>query len=304
MILLQCIKVILLWPINCGPILIILLWELPQIGAILSVKYNCALNALSGLVAIRTETKQNPHLRSFIKTCKLALLMASKNCRLRTVCCTDLAPKFFFYFCLLCYSGRLGTGLVHCCLDIWPLQAEMSVFICIWSGEVRSDHKRALVWKRMHMWARYLLFKISPVLFIHQHQIKEVAHRELLVDISHGGCQVISWQEVEDAMSHYTFEWNCAWNKDDEADTQCSSNLNCLYSEFIYRVGQRREEWGEELPARNNLMGMDSPLTGAPSMISYFATVSVSVVVLGPEDDNIYHSKRMGVTVCCLPLDT
>lgn len=34
-------------------------------------------------------------------------------------------------------------------------------------------------------------------------------------------------------------------------------------------------------------MGMDSPLTGAPSMISYFATVSVSVVVLGPEDPNM-----------------
>lgn len=36
-------------------------------------------------------------------------------------------------------------------------------------------------------------------------------------------------------------------------------------------------------------MGIDSPLTGAPSMISYFATVSVSVVVLGPEkEDNSY----------------
>lgn len=43
----------------------------------------------------------------------------------------------------------------------------------------------------------------------------------------------------------------------------------------------------EELPARNSLMGMDSPLTGAPSMISYLATVSVSVVVLGPEDHNM-----------------
>lgn len=41
--------------------------------------------------------------------------------------------------------------------------------------------------------------------------------------------------------------------------------------------------WEEELPARKSLMGIDSPLTGAPSMISYFATVSVSVVVLGPE---------------------
>lgn len=61
-------------------------------------------------------------------------------------------------------------------------------------------------------------------------------------------------------------------------------------------------------------MGMDSPLTGAPSMISYFATVSVSVVVLGPEDDNILGrhiiqkewggAEFTGVTLRCLPLDT
>lgn len=31
-------------------------------------------------------------------------------------------------------------------------------------------------------------------------------------------------------------------------------------------------------------MGIDSPLTGAPSMISYLATVSVSVDVLGPKN--------------------
>lgn len=43
-----------------------------------------------------------------------------------------------------------------------------------------------------------LLFKVSSVLFIHQHQVKEVAHRELLVDIPHGGCQVISCQEQSD----------------------------------------------------------------------------------------------------------
>lgn len=42
----------------------------------------------------------------------------------------------------------------------------------------------------------------------------------------------------------------------------------------------------ELLPAKNSLMGIDSPLTGAPSMISYLATVSVSVVVLGPEKED------------------
>lgn len=51
----------------------------------------------------------------------------------------------------------------------------------------------------------------------------------------------------------------------------------------IIRGEERRREVRVKLPARNSLMGIDSPLTGAPSMISYFATVSVSVVVLGPE---------------------
>ena len=49
------------------------------------------------------------------------------------------------------------------------------------------------------------------------------------------------------------------------------------------RGEERRGEERVNLPARKSLMGIDSPLTGAPSMISYFATVSVSVVVLGPE---------------------
>lgn len=47
----------------------------------------------------------------------------------------------------------------------------------------------------------YLLFKVSSVLFVHQHQIKEVAYRELLVDIPHGGCQVISCEETGDVIS-------------------------------------------------------------------------------------------------------
>lgn len=48
----------------------------------------------------------------------------------------------------------------------------------------------------------YLLFKVSSVLFIYQHQIKEVAYRELLVDIPHGGCQVISCKETEDGICY------------------------------------------------------------------------------------------------------
>lgn len=41
----------------------------------------------------------------------------------------------------------------------------------------------------------HLLFKVSPVLFIHQHQVQEVPHRELLIDISHCSCEVIASQE-------------------------------------------------------------------------------------------------------------
>lgn len=54
----------------------------------------------------------------------------------------------------------------------------------------------------LYVQACYLLFKVSSVLFIHQHQIKEVAYRELLVDIPHGGCQVISCKWRCDMPSH------------------------------------------------------------------------------------------------------
>ena len=47
------------------------------------------------------------------------------------------------------------------------------------------------------------------------------------------------------------------------------------------------------LPAKNSLIGMDSPLTGAPSMISYLATVSVSVVVLGPTRKKHNYTTRI-----------
>lgn len=108
------------------------------------------------------------------------------------------------------------------------------------AGEWDTIASGRWVWKGMHAWAPYLLFKISPVLFIHQHQIKEVAYRELLVDVPHGGRQVISWQEAEDAISDHTSEGNCACQKDDETDTQCSSNLNCPYSFAGLDRGERR----------------------------------------------------------------
>lgn len=41
----------------------------------------------------------------------------------------------------------------------------------------------------------YLLFEITSLFLIDQHQVQIVAHRELLVDVSHGGSQIIASQE-------------------------------------------------------------------------------------------------------------
>lgn len=66
-------------------------------------------------------------------------------------------------------------------------------------------------------------------------------------------------------------------------DQHTTYNQKLIVS-YILKLQQEKRR-GENPPARNSLMGIDSPLTGAPSMISYFATVSVSVVVLGPEKE-------------------
>lgn len=41
----------------------------------------------------------------------------------------------------------------------------------------------------------HLLFEVAPLLLVDQHQVQVVSHRELLVDVSHGGSQVITSQE-------------------------------------------------------------------------------------------------------------
>lgn len=48
-----------------------------------------------------------------------------------------------------------------------------------------------------------LLFEVSSVLLINQHQIKEVAYRELLVDVPHSCCQVISCKETKKLMCRH-----------------------------------------------------------------------------------------------------
>lgn len=41
----------------------------------------------------------------------------------------------------------------------------------------------------------HLLFEVAPLLLVDQHQVQVVTHRELLVDVSHGGSQIITSQE-------------------------------------------------------------------------------------------------------------
>lgn len=41
----------------------------------------------------------------------------------------------------------------------------------------------------------YLLFEVASLLLVNQHQVQVVAHRELLVDISHGGSQIVTSQK-------------------------------------------------------------------------------------------------------------
>lgn len=40
-----------------------------------------------------------------------------------------------------------------------------------------------------------LLFEVASLLLIYQHQVQVISHRELLVNVSHGGSQVIAGQE-------------------------------------------------------------------------------------------------------------
>lgn len=41
----------------------------------------------------------------------------------------------------------------------------------------------------------YLLFEVASLLLIDQHEVQVISHRELLVNVSHGGSQIIASQE-------------------------------------------------------------------------------------------------------------
>lgn len=41
----------------------------------------------------------------------------------------------------------------------------------------------------------YLLFEVASLLLVDQHQVQVVAHGELLVDVSHGGSQIVTSQK-------------------------------------------------------------------------------------------------------------
>lgn len=47
----------------------------------------------------------------------------------------------------------------------------------------------------MFCFQSYLLFEVTSLLLVNQNQVQVVAHRELLVDVPHGGGQIISRQK-------------------------------------------------------------------------------------------------------------
>lgn len=49
-----------------------------------------------------------------------------------------------------------------------------------------------------HPISSHLLFEVAPFLFINQHQVQVIAHRKLLVDVSHRGGQVVASQKQPD----------------------------------------------------------------------------------------------------------
>lgn len=44
----------------------------------------------------------------------------------------------------------------------------------------------------------HLLFEVAPFLLVDQHQVEVIAHRELLVDVPHGGGELVARQEEPD----------------------------------------------------------------------------------------------------------
>lgn len=54
----------------------------------------------------------------------------------------------------------------------------------------------------------FLLLEISPILRIHQHQIQEISHRKLLINVTHRRCQIITSQEH---TNWYAFTYNLEW---------------------------------------------------------------------------------------------
>lgn len=117
-------------------------------------------NVLSGLVAIRAETKAMAFLLLLITSCFWEFRIAhgdtlwapqtSWSTWSASLCCLDLPTRFFFFFwfpadrkavLLPCISGWLpptGKKQQH----IWSLEV-IYVLICIYSGEVKSDHKKS-----------------------------------------------------------------------------------------------------------------------------------------------------------------
>jgi len=52
------------------------------------------------------------------------------------------------------------------------------------------------------------LFKVPPLLFVNQYQVEVVADTELLVDVTHGGREVIASQEQANGNGLACREWS------------------------------------------------------------------------------------------------
>ena len=101
-----------------------------------------------------------------------------------------------------------------------------------------------------------LLLEIPTILLIHKHQVEEIFDAELIVHCLVRGRQII-WRQKQPAVKT-RYQGKCA-------DSNCQ----------LLSTSSSHDE-------ATNLIGIFSPRTGAPSMISYFAKVSLSLLALLP----------------------
>lgn len=123
----------------------------------------------------------------------------------------------------------------------------------------------------LSIYSTHLLFEIASVLLVYENQVEVISHWELLVDVSHAGRQLIARQKQADGDG------------------------------FSWRSRGQQQEWdqsGQKRKVRRETDIPNSPLTGAPSIISYFAMVSFSLYTLGPEP--VVSRLMMSISICLI----